>query len=86
VRGMEAKTETQIEYENVTVKVPKNIMRLLRDRQEDVEMSPTEYLEYVIVQIVHADIDVEEVFAPRPEKLIERYGLKPIFEKILNDC
>jgi hypothetical protein len=68
----------EIEYETVTLKIPKRLMAFLRcNTQTPVE----QYLEYTIVESVRADVDAE-VFALGPREIAESANLNPIFKEI----
>jgi hypothetical protein len=76
------KTEQEtIEYETVTLKIPKKVMKLLRDTDYLGETAE-QYIERGIVDLVRADIDMGECFTPTPRQLTEQYGLDPIFKEI----
>lgn len=74
----------QIEYETVTVKIPKQVMELLRFSQIAFKMTPTEYIEYNILELVRADLDSGE-FLPSGKELADKFNINPIFKEILND-
>lgn len=74
----EAKTE--IEYEEITVKVPKQIMDLLRYSEKMTEKTPKEYVEYCIVECVRADLD-SDVFLSG-HALAKSFNVQPIFKEI----
>jgi hypothetical protein len=70
--------QEQIEFESVTIKVPKNVMNLLRAySKHGLGMTANEYLEYSILQAVRADLDVGDVFTLEPEEIINQYNLNP---------
>jgi hypothetical protein len=71
-----------IEYEMVTLNVPKNIMELLRDSEKSLEETPIQYLERCIVDLVRADIDAGDCFVSTPREIAERYKLDPVFKQI----
>lgn len=71
----------EIEYETVTVRVPKRIMDFLRQHKA-LSTTAEEYIEYSIVDIVRSDID-GGVFSD-PERIAEGYGLQSIFQEITN--
>lgn len=78
------KTEQEpIEYETVTLKVPKKIMKLLRDTGY-LGQTAEQYLEREIVDVVRADIECGEAFTPTPPQLVEQYDLNPVFKEILD--
>jgi hypothetical protein len=80
--NMESKTEDKIEYETVTLKVPKNVMKLLRDSEKTLEETASQYLERCIVGLVRADIDSGDCFVLTPREVAERYDLDPVFKAI----
>ena len=65
-----------IEYESVTVKVPKIVMDFYRK----IESNPIEALEYSIVDSARAQIEGME-----GEEWIEIFGLKSVFHELLGD-
>jgi hypothetical protein len=71
-----------IEYETVTLKVPKNVMELLRDSEKSLEETASQYLERCIVDLVRADIETQDCFVLSPRRLTERYNLDPVFKEI----
>lgn len=88
-KEMEAKTKA-IEFEEVTIKIPKAIMDLLRDAREAIELTPQQFFEYFIVEQVRSLIDYEDYFSPTPEQMTKKYNLNPVFKEILDypskDC
>jgi len=79
---MEKTKTTKIEYETVTLKVPKAIMKLLRDSEKSLEETATEYLEHSLVDMVRADIETQDCFVPTPRGIVELYNLDPVFKEI----
>jgi len=78
------KTELEpIEYETVTLKIPKKVMKLLRDTDYLGETAE-KYLEREIVDVVRADIEGGECFTPTPSQLVKQYDLNPVFKEILD--
>ncbi len=73
-----------VDFEEVTIKVPRAIMNLLRNSEEIIGRSPTEQLEYSIVADIEGCIG-SEVLTPTPEQIIKKYKLGNIFKTIL-DC
>jgi hypothetical protein len=73
----------QIEYEAVTVQMPKQIMDYLRSIERCIKMTPKEYIEYNIVDCVRADIDSFDDFVT-PKELADGWQLNPIFKAITN--
>lgn len=75
---MKKANESEIEFESITIKVPKNVMNLLRAySKHGLEMTANEYLEYSILQAVKADLDIGDVFTLEPEEIINQYNLNP---------
>ncbi len=82
----EKETQTEkdvIEYEQVTVKVPKQVMELLRASESLLEMSPQEWLEYELVDTVRSCVD-SDMFVPEPKELADKFSLNPVFKAILD--
>jgi hypothetical protein len=77
---MASKTE-QIEYEEITVKIPKAIIEFLKDHEDMLEEKAEEYLERCIVGVVSSDIESQDCFVLSPVKLVKKYKLEPIFKK-----
>jgi len=75
--------KTEIEYEQVTIRVPKKIMDFLRLMQKLNHETPEEYMAYNVVDMVRADIDAGDVFIPEPHEVAELNGLTPVFKEIL---
>lgn len=77
--------EKEIEYETVSLKVPKRIMDFLRG-QKDQSETVQEYLEYIIVDTVRSDITGYYFPMPEPaqepKELADNFGLNPIFKAI----
>jgi hypothetical protein len=71
-----------IEYETVTLKIPKKIMELLRDSETSLEETAIQYLERCVVDLVRADIETQDCFVLSPRRLTERYNLDPVFKQI----
>jgi hypothetical protein len=75
--------EIEIEYESVTVKVPKLVMDFLRATHKDRNFTETNTiaaLEYAIVDHVRAEMEG----MPGIE-YIDLFDLKPVFYKVLDD-
>jgi len=68
------KNNQKIEYETVQLKIPKNIMNLLRD---SLEGSIEEYLERSIIEMVKAELEAGVLISH--EKIIKKYKLQEIF-------
>jgi hypothetical protein len=78
----ETKKKVKIEFEEVTLKIPKAIMKLLRDNEKSLEETAIEYLEHSLVDMVRADIETQDCFVPTPRGIVERYNLDPVFKEI----
>jgi len=76
--------KTKIEYEQVTIKVPKLVMDFLRSMEKTLDETAKEYIERNVVMVVRADID-GDAFVPYPEEVTKAWGLNPIFKAVLND-
>jgi len=70
----------KIEFENVTLRIPKRLMDFLRRTPGGYGSSPVAYLEYSVVDHIKADLE-----ALSSEEIIEWSGLGPVFRAILND-
>jgi hypothetical protein len=77
--------ETEIEYEQVTIRLPKVVLDFLRSMEKTISMTPKEYIEYNTVCSIRADIDDLDAFVPSPEEVAKAWNLNPIFKQILND-
>lgn len=65
-----------IEFEQVTIQVPKNVMNLLRAySKHGLGMTANEYLECSVLQAVRADLDVGDVFTLEPQEIMNQYDL-----------
>jgi hypothetical protein len=71
--------KTEIEYEIVSLRVPKQIMDVLR-KLPAYPPNPVEWLEYAVVDMVRADLE-----AASGEELINWFDLGPIFKAVLHD-
>jgi len=74
----------KVEFEEVTIRVPRAIMNLLRNSEEIIGRSPIEQLEYGVVADIEGCIG-SEVLTPTPEQIIKKYKLGHVFKTIL-DC
>ena len=72
-----------IEYESVTVKVPKQVMDLLRYAQPITGDTPEQDIEYYVVESVRSRLDVN-AFSPTAKDLTDKFGLNPVFKEILD--
>jgi hypothetical protein len=64
-----------VRYEQVTVKVPKAIMTLLRRYENQTKISANEYIEQSVVEMVRADLDAKDVLTEVSEELEELLGI-----------
>lgn len=74
----------KIEYETITIEVPKQVMELLRFSESMGKMTPKEWIEYSVVETVRSGLDAN-MFLPSPAALAEKFNLNPVFKEILND-
>ena len=58
-------------YEQVTVEVPRAIMALLRQCENQLKMTAKGYIEQSVIEMIRADLDASTVFTHIPEKLQE---------------
>jgi len=72
-----------VEYENVTIKVPKPIMELLRSVQAITGETPEQDIEYSIVESIRSRLDSKDFITT--EALDDKFGLNPVFKEILDD-
>lgn len=79
-----AELKLEIEYESVTVKIPKNIMDLLRFRQKLTDETPESYVAYSIVENIRSQMDVNGLM-PTGRQLTDQFSLNKIFIEILDD-
>jgi hypothetical protein len=76
------KTEKeQIEFEEVVIKIPKAIMKFLRENQDLLNEKIEDYLQRDIISSIRADLETQDVFVPSPIVLAKKYDLQPIFKK-----
>ncbi len=73
----------EIICEEVTVRVPKLVMNLLREHERTISMKATEYLERAIVTIVKAEVDAHEQLNPQAEEA--RSEVRALLDLILED-
>ena len=76
--------KTPIEYEQVTVKIPKAVMDLLRHTQPIAGKTPEQYIEYYVVEGIRSRMDSGE-FLPTSKDVADQFNLNPVFKEILND-
>lgn len=69
-------SKEEIEYEEVTIRVPKRVMDYLRRIYGDA----VEHLEYHVVDHVRADLD-----AMSGRELVGLFGLETVFQTVLGD-
>ena len=74
----------KIEYESVTVKMPKAVMDLLRYAQSITGNTPDQDIAYYAVESVKSRIEVNG-FSPSPKALAAQFNLNPVFKEILDD-
>jgi hypothetical protein len=79
----ETEKKVKIEFEEVTLKIPKAIMKLLRDSEKSLEETAIEYLEHSLVDMVRADIETQDCFVLTPRQVVEQYNLDPVFKEII---
>lgn len=72
---------TEIEYEEVTIQVPKQVMEFLKSVEAIIEMTAKEWIERSTVDNVRAGIDSEE-FLQTPEQMANQFKLNPIFKEL----
>lgn len=75
----EAELPAPIEFEQVTIRLPKPIMAFLRQTDCD-NQGPENWIEYVVVDAVNAYLDDVE-----PREMIDWFKLGPTFHSILGD-
>lgn len=81
----EATAQTSaIEYEQMTINVPKQVMKLLKFAESTLKGTPKEWVEYILVDHVRANIDSGD-FLPDATELTKMFNLNPVFKEILND-
>jgi hypothetical protein len=77
------KTETKekkqsIEFETVTLKVPKNVLEYFRVQAKMDNETLEQNLEYHLVELCHSSME-----GMSPDTLMEIFNVKPIFKEIL---
>ena len=85
VREIASEENEQIEFEQVPIRVPRAVMKLLRDSEKTLEMSPQKYLECSIIRIVRADLDVGDIFNAGAKQILKEYGLNCVFKVVIGD-
>jgi glucokinase len=70
----------KIEYENVTLRIPKKLMEFIRNTPGGYGSSAINYLEYSIVDMIRADLE-----ALSGEEIIAWSGLGSVFHAILKE-
>ena len=79
---MNEKEETaKIEYEQITLSIPKKILELLKNYECVTGSTPKEWLEYTLVDSVRSAID-GGVFTPSAKWQADNFSLNPIFKEI----
>ena len=76
----ETKKTVKIEYETVTLNIPKKLMDWLRSMEKAEGKTAIQQLEYEIVEHLRANIE-----ALTGQELIELFELAPIFYELLKD-
>jgi hypothetical protein len=72
-----SETKTEIEFETVTVKVPKIVMDFLRKTEENA----TEWIESTVVENVAAEIE-----GMKPQEWADLFSLTPVFKEVLGNA
>jgi hypothetical protein len=75
------KEENKIEFQEMTIRIPKAVLEFLRAHEKEMGTTTEEYITYTIVDVVRADIDSGEVFVPESEQVIKDWNLNSIFLK-----
>lgn len=71
-----------IEYQQVTIKIPRVVIKFLEGHLQDIEAKDIEeYLENAILRQFKADIDCEHYFFSN-EHIIRIYNLGPVFQSL----
>lgn len=75
----------KIEYEKITIEVPKAVMDFLRYIETITGDTPEHDIEWNIVENVRARADSDlYVKAPKtPKELVDQFNLNPVFQTIL---
>ena len=73
-----------IEYEQVSIKLPKAVMNLLRHTESVTDDTPEQDIEYAVVESVRSRLE-SGLFLPTPKILTNQYNLNPVFEAILDN-
>ena len=66
----------KIEYEQVTIRVPRLVMEFLRKTEGDA----AEWIEYTVCDIARAQLE-----GMTPEEWIQQFNLGPVFKTVLAD-
>jgi hypothetical protein len=83
-KNQEKEESPQFEFEEITIKVPKPIMDLLKFSESVIEQSPVEFAEMAIVKTVRIMVDSGE-FLPDAKALATKFKLNPVFREVIND-
>jgi len=83
-KNKNAELKLEIEYEAVTIKVPKNIMDLLRYAQKLTNESPELFIEYYTVGTIRSLMETNGIL-PSSQELNEQFNLNKIFTEILDN-
>lgn len=73
-----AKAAKSIMYEEVTVRVPKPILRFLKDMEKALDQTVEEFIETSVVEMVESQLAGGGFF--NPNYILEKYDLKPTFK------
>lgn len=71
----------KIEFEKVTVKLPKRVMDYLHAMEKLYGRSAVEMLEYDIVEALRCELE-----GMTGETIIKMFNLEPVFKAVLTDC
>jgi hypothetical protein len=70
-------------FENVSIKLPKSVMDLLRYIEPLNEEAPEAAIEYFVVESIRAGIDAGTLL-PQKEALTEKFNLDSVFKAVLD--
>ena len=77
----ETETKIEIEYEQVTLNIPKKIMKWLKNYETVTSETPKEWLEYAVVESVRSTLEANG-FTPTPKWQADNFSLNPIFKEL----
>ncbi|MGA2309506.1 MAG: hypothetical protein ABSG57_08165 [Candidatus Bathyarchaeia archaeon] len=72
--------QLDVEYETVTLRMPRKIMDFLRKTPEAHDPNAIKYLEYLVVDNIRAEVE-----ATTGIEIMDWFGLKSVFYAILGD-